>query len=92
MRVSLHLICRPAAIGARLAPGCVLRHVSAELSSADDWRDEGWGEKLQRLGYRGDRPSLWIMQVRGGLRGGEQRRAEQSKGEESPRRGGESVI
>ncbi|CAI5471935.1 unnamed protein product [Closterium sp. Yama58-4] len=48
--------------GARPACGSVVRHVSADLSTGEDWRDEGWGEKLQRLGYRGDRPSLWVLQ------------------------------
>ncbi|CAI5517154.1 unnamed protein product [Closterium sp. Naga37s-1] len=48
--------------GARPACGSVVLHVSADLSTGEDWRDEGWGEKLQRLGYRGDRPSLWVVQ------------------------------
>ncbi|GJP29105.1 hypothetical protein CLOM_g11295, partial [Closterium sp. NIES-68] len=48
--------------GARPAGGSMVRHVSADLASGEDWRDEGWGEKLQRHGYRGDRPSLWVLQ------------------------------
>eukprot|EP00271_Cylindrocystis_brebissonii_P022203 TRINITY_DN8413_c0_g1_i1.p1 TRINITY_DN8413_c0_g1~~TRINITY_DN8413_c0_g1_i1.p1 ORF type:complete len:450 (-),score=46.63 TRINITY_DN8413_c0_g1_i1:761-2110(-) len=49
-------------VAARLPPGCLLRHVSADIALGEDWRDEGWGEKLERMGYRGDRPSCWILQ------------------------------
>eukprot|EP00897_Mesotaenium_endlicherianum_P007097 jgi/Mesen1/6415/ME000329S05579 len=55
------------AAGARVAKGCVLRHVSADLATGDDWRDEGWGEKLVRMGYRGDRSSVWALQGVEGL-------------------------
>jgi len=46
-----------------MPPGTLLSHVSADISTGDDWRDEGWGEKLCRMGYRGDRPSIWLLQV-----------------------------
>ncbi|KAL3680833.1 hypothetical protein R1sor_023789 [Riccia sorocarpa] len=32
--------------------------------AADDNEDEGWGEKLLRVGYRGDKPSVWLLEMR----------------------------
>lgn len=49
--------------GVGMPPGTLLRHVSADICEGEDWRDEGWGEKLVRMGYRGDRPSIWVLQV-----------------------------
>jgi hypothetical protein len=39
---------------------CLLQHISAEVGEGEG----GWGEKLVKMGFRGDRPSVWAMQVR----------------------------
>jgi hypothetical protein len=39
---------------------CLLQHISAEVGEGKG----GWGEKLVKMGFRGDRPSVWAMQVR----------------------------
>lgn len=57
-----------AAVGARIRRGCMLRHVSVEISEDGDWKDESWERNLESVGYRGTRPSIWAMQVRVGLR------------------------
>eukprot|EP00850_Spirogloea_muscicola_P018400 SM000168S02599 [mRNA] locus=s168:150699:152781:+ [translate_table: standard] len=54
---------------ATVPAGCLVRHVSAELVEAEDWRDEGWGEKLVRLGYQATQPSAWALQGLDGLAG-----------------------
>lgn len=51
----------------RVPKGCLSKYVPADLASGDDWRDEGWGEKVVRMGYRGDRPSIWLLQGVEGL-------------------------
>ncbi|KAJ7565086.1 hypothetical protein O6H91_02G047300 [Diphasiastrum complanatum] len=55
------------AAGARVPKGCFLQHVSAVLTNGAHLEDEGWTEKLESLGYRGDRPSIWLMQGLEGL-------------------------
>jgi hypothetical protein len=42
---------------------CLLQHISAEVGEGEG----GWGEKLVKMGFRGDRPSVWAMQVREAL-------------------------
>jgi hypothetical protein len=53
-----------AAVGARIRRGCLLRHVSVELSEDGDWRDESWERNLVSVGYQGTRHSIWALQVR----------------------------
>lgn len=53
-----------AAVGAKVPTSCSFRHVSVLLAEDGDWKDNGWAGKLARCGYRGDRPSVWAMQVR----------------------------
>ncbi|KAG0584646.1 hypothetical protein KC19_3G225500 [Ceratodon purpureus] len=50
------------AVGARIRRGCMLRHVSVELSEDGDWTDESWERNLVSVGYHGTRPSIWAMQ------------------------------
>lgn len=47
--------------GARVPRGCLLRRVSAELHEG-----ELFAEALERAGFRGDRLSVWALQVRWG--------------------------
>eukprot|EP00850_Spirogloea_muscicola_P025119 SM002227S07081 [mRNA] locus=s2227:34:1841:+ [translate_table: standard] len=54
-------------MAATVPAGCLVRHVSTELVEAEDWRDEGWGEKLVRLGYQATQPSAWALQGLDGL-------------------------
>ncbi len=49
-----------AAVGAKVPRMCLLQHISAEVGEGEG----GWGEKLVKMGFRGDRPSVWAMQVR----------------------------
>ena len=47
------------AAGARVPRGCLLRRVPAELQAG-----QGCAEALERAGFRGDRLSVWALQVR----------------------------
>jgi O-methyltransferase involved in polyketide biosynthesis len=48
------------AAGAKVPRMCLFQHISAEVGEGEG----GWGEKLVKMGFRGDRPSVWAMQVR----------------------------
>ncbi|KAH9544727.1 hypothetical protein CY35_12G009900 [Sphagnum magellanicum] len=46
------------AAGAKVPRMCLFQHISAEVGEGEG----GWGEKLVKMGFRGDRPSVWAMQ------------------------------
>lgn len=52
--------------GARVPRGCLLRRVPAELAELELEGGAGAGlaAALERAGYRGDRLSAWVLQVR----------------------------
>lgn len=45
-----------------LPKSCLYRHVTVEPDEATTELQEGWTQRLRRVGYQGDRPSIWAMQ------------------------------
>ncbi|KAG6555958.1 hypothetical protein Mapa_001898 [Marchantia paleacea] len=51
------------ASGLSVPRSCLLQHVSTDFS-LDDSDDEDWGQKLSRMGYSGEKPSVWVLEMR----------------------------
>ncbi|KAL2621240.1 hypothetical protein R1flu_001445 [Riccia fluitans] len=55
-----------AASGLKAKKHLLVQYISEDFA-ADENDNEDWGEKLLRVGYRGDRPSVWLLEMQNDL-------------------------